>query len=120
MFSSLSFAIPLANGGAEGSGFGFNKKQTEEIEAEIIEPGGCKGSVAKPTAPAGKLCVYTAYENIENSPVTPVGFIEPRSFEGGFGAYSTSGAALSGPYVEGSAKEPAKIESYGAWAVTAP
>ena len=116
-FSSISFSIPLADGGAEGSAFGFNQKQTKEIEEEEIEPGGCKGSVAKPTAPPGVLCVYTSFENLINA---TGGFIEARSFEGGFGAYSASGAVLSGAFLSGSAAEPASIESYGTWAVTAP
>lgn len=130
-FSSVSFPIPLAAGGAEGTGFGFNQAATEEekfglkggapCKVEVGEPlcidTKCKGTVAKPTAPKGVLCVYTAFENLVNA---TGGFIEPRSFSGDFGAYSVSGAVLSGAFIEGSAASPAKIESYGSFAVTAP
>lgn len=113
-FASVSFSIPLAAPIAEGSAFGFNQKDTEE---EKFGTSGCTGTVAKPTAPKGKLCVYTAFESFEHA---SGGFIEPRSFEGGFGAASVSGALLSGAFLEGTTAEPAHVESWGTWAVTAP
>jgi hypothetical protein len=111
--ASISFPIPLVQPGAEGTGFGFDQKQTKNEE---FGTSGCAGTVAEPMAPPGVLCVYTAFESLENA----IGGIEPRSLEGGFGAYGVSGAYLAGPNLEGSAEEPALAQSLGTWAVTAP
>ena len=112
----ISFSIPLAEPIEEGNARAFNQKATEEEE---FGTSGCKGTAAEPTAPAGKLCVYTAYEFSEHAE----GVFEPRSFEGDFGAASVSGAVLSGPFLLGNLKnleEPGIVESWGTWAVTAP
>lgn len=131
-FSSISFSIPLKTAGAEGSGFGFSQASVEAekfglkggvpCKVEVGEPlcidTGCKGPIAEPKAPPGVLCVYTAFENL--STTASGGFIEPRSFEGNFSAYGTSGAVLSGAFLGGTTAEPATIESYGTWAIKAP
>jgi hypothetical protein len=116
--TSISFPIPLEQAGGPASAFGFTKAETAEIEAEEIEPGGCKGSVAKPTAPAGKLCVYTGYEVVEGP---AIGLRLLRSTANQEGVYSASGAILQGGFVENATTEnTAIIEAYGSWAVTAP
>jgi Collagen triple helix repeat (20 copies) len=109
---SISFPIPLTQGAEKG--FGFTQVQTENSE---FGSSGCTGTVAHPTAPEGALCIYTAFES--NTKASPS--IEPRSFEGGFGAYGVSGALLAGAFLTPDAEEeePASTEAYGTWAVTA-
>ena len=118
--TSISFPIPLTNEGAPGTSFFFDRKETEEVEAGEIEPGGCKGSVAKPTAPSGVLCVYTSY-GVVNPAIAGNTFssLGARAFEG-FGGYGTSGALLTGPFLEGEPAAPASVEAWGTWAITAP
>jgi hypothetical protein len=112
--AAISFPIPLAApGAAEASAFFFNQHETEE---EKFGSTGCSGSAANPTAPPGKLCVYTMFE--EGSHTS--GGYEVKSLESpaGFSAFSKSGAYILGPLLEGG--EPSKLEAFGAWAVTAP
>jgi hypothetical protein len=112
-YGSVSFPIPLEQPGAEGTAFGFNE---EETASETFNSH-CPGSLAEPDAEPGFLCVYTQFENVKNG---LGGFIEPRNFENGFGAYGVSGAVLNSAFLEGAEGVPAVIESYGTWAVTAP
>jgi hypothetical protein len=112
--TEISFPIPLAVAGAEGTAFGFNQQKTA---AEEFGTSGCTGTVGEPTAPPGILCVYTAFEEFEHA---SGGFIEARSADGAFEAYGTSGAILHGAELEGSENVASRIESWGSWAVTAP
>jgi hypothetical protein len=106
--TAISFPIPLSQPGEPSSAFVFNAEQTAKEEFT----GGCAGSVAEPTAPAGKLCVYTANE-------------EGESFEGPYAvkagavsaSYEAQGAILEGPFLSGTE---ARLEAFGSWAVTAP
>ena len=130
-FATTTFNIPLEEDGLEGSGWAFNQAQTEEEKygkkggvACVVEVGeplcidtGCEGTVAEPSAPPGELCIYTGYESTEKAASNEY---EARSFEGEFGAYSSNGAIIAGPFLEGSGAEPGKVEAYGSWAVTAP
>jgi hypothetical protein len=100
----ISFPIPLAAGSEEA--FFLN----EEATASAAGTGGCTGSVENPTAPPGKLCVYTAAENNKNIKADPF-FV----FNGVFG-YQPSGTVLRF-FVTA---EPANFQMNGAWAVTAP
>ena len=100
----ISFPIPLATGSEEA--FFLN----EEATASAAGTGGCTGSVENPTAPPGKLCVYTAAENNTNIKAPPF-FV----FNGVFG-YQPSGTVLRF-FVTA---EPANFQMNGAWAVTAP
>jgi hypothetical protein len=128
--TGISFSIPLAAAGAEGSAWGFTQVETEEEEfgkkavgggscvvgsPECVDTG-CKGTAAKPTASPGKLCVYTGFEFTENISAYRVLKSPDNQAEN---AYGVSGAALFGGFFSPTT-EPAFIESWGSWAVTAP
>jgi hypothetical protein len=113
--TAISFPIPLKEGGAAGSAFGFNQEETENGE---FGTSGCAGTVAEPTAPPGVLCVYTEQE--EQAGEVIGGFVEPTSFENISGAYGTSGAMLKGAILLGQPEASAGSEAWGTWAVTAP
>jgi hypothetical protein len=116
--TSISFPIPLATAGAEGSAFGFTRSVTEEIEAEEISPGGCKGTAAEPTAPKGVLCVYTGFEEASNAFVFRNLKSPDNEVEEGYGV---SGAKLGLGFLQPTTEQPvASIEAWGSWAVTAP
>jgi hypothetical protein len=110
--TTISFPIPLKEG-KEGYVYAVLDKEETEEEAGT---NGCTGTVEKPTAPEGKLCVYTAEE--ENIQATkPLGELfasfQPVLEEG----YLATGAALQGLSAEGSSS---KAAAAGTWAVTAP
>jgi hypothetical protein len=117
----ISFSVPLAQPGAKGTAFVFTQEQTENEE---FSTSGCTGSVTEPTAPAGKLCIYTNYENAEKGSgalqvVAPLGSGGELEFE----AYGVSGALVLGPFLVGVEKGEivsAYAEANGTWAVTAP
>jgi Collagen triple helix repeat (20 copies) len=130
--TSVSFPIPLAAAGAEGTAWAFSqaeveneewgKKESNTSEGCVVgAPGckdtGCRGSVAEPTAPKGTLCVYAALE-VRNAKAE--GPLEPRNYEFGFDAYGVSGAFIAGPFMNGTSGTPATFEGNGTWAVTAP
>ena len=108
--AAISFSIPL-RGADEGPAFVFDKEQTEKSE---FGSSGCKGTVTEPTAPAGKLCVYTATEELHGG---AEGHLEaamrPVMFEG----YGPSGTFLTGI---GSTEPSGNAAVGGTWAVTAP
>lgn len=124
--TSISFPIPLAKPGEPGQAAGFTKEQTEEIEeGKTVGASGCKGTVAKPTAPPGKLCVYTSQEFITeestfNSPALRVLSPELSALDAVEGTYGVTGARLSGVGFAGSPEAPSVTRSWGTWAVTAP
>jgi di/tripeptidase len=86
------------------------RKRNEEFGTS-----GCEGTVAKPTVPKGKLCVYTAVEEVGSVSI----FMELRAPDNTTDAYGTTDAVLVGGFYEPGAKA-AHIESWGSWAVTAP
>jgi hypothetical protein len=110
--TAISFPIPLKEAGVNKA-FAFNLEQTEEKE---FGSSGCTGSVAKPTAPKGVLCVYTGLEVLENAHMQFPTVRLPNS--NGEAGYGTSGAVLWGIEPEGGG--PAIAEVQGTWAVTAP
>jgi hypothetical protein len=109
----ISFSIPLTAAGGAGSAIGLNLEETN-LEAGT---GGCTGTAANPTAPAGKLCVYTGYEEVLGN---AAGFRELQSPDALEGKYGVSGAILQIGSLEGTKEESAKLEAWGSWAVTAP
>ncbi|HEX6826787.1 MAG TPA: hypothetical protein VF077_10780, partial [Nitrospiraceae bacterium] len=111
--ADISFSIPLAKGEQPETAFAFNQEKTENGE---FGTSGCTGTVAKPKAPAGKLCIYTGFETFEGNVSL---FKEARSPAGEFSSYGTSGAVIFAGSMEGSGAEPALIEARGSWAVTA-
>jgi hypothetical protein len=124
---NISFPIPLAAAGTKS--FVFNAEETENEEfgkngsaaCVVGEPScvptGCGGTLEVPTAAAGILCVYTDNEPIVEH-VSGRLFARPVTAEAiGFGV---SGAILNGPFVQGTAEEPAVFDQHGSWAVKAP
>jgi len=111
----ISFSIPLAQ--ASNEAVLVNGKETEELDEGLkTEAHGCKGTLPKPTAPKGKLCVYTGFgEFVDTEGFQVVGIEEEGGREGGL--YGPSGA-----YVKVAVKEEtgAKATVNGTWAVTAP
>jgi hypothetical protein len=117
-FSVVSFPIPLS---APGDSSFFSLEQTEEEE---FGSSGCSGDSPKPAAPLGTLCLYTTYEVAENAHRVGVAAAPTRPFEPE-PAYGPTGALLFGytltPGPEGHPlTEPARVEAFGTWAVTAP
>jgi collagen triple helix repeat protein len=108
--ATFSFPIPLASTGEASF---FNQQETEEEEFGTSE---CAGSVAAPSAPPGRLCVYTAHEKISNAS-GPLIVLTPGATGLGF---AKSGAILGGMHFEGTPEAPAEIQFVGTWAVTAP
>jgi hypothetical protein len=131
-FTSISFSIPLASAGGPNSAIAFNLADTEaekfgkkaglSCKVEVGEPlcidTGCEGTALEPTAPSGKLCIYTAREELDEG--TSSHFVAITTKPGSVAEYGVSGSMLEGPFLEGSAEEPAAISAFGTWAVTAP
>jgi hypothetical protein len=109
--TSISFSIPLA---AEGAAFGFSKTATENEE---FGSSNCAGTVTKPTAPKGTLCIYTAVEEGVNVLFfTPYAGVPGGELE----RYGISGAIIRGADLQGSPEALASLTMGGTWAVTAP
>jgi hypothetical protein len=98
----ISFPIKLSAGGESV----YLNAQETSTEAGT---GGCTGSVAEPTAPAGKLCLYTLEEEVEGlqSKVKTL-------FEG------TNRYGAPGAFLEFLIQSGGNAHAYGSWAVTAP
>ena len=111
VFASISFPIQLAAEGVEHSAETFNEHETTHKEFTVH----CPGTVGEPKATAGFLCVYTEFEHLERAS----NILEARSTSGTNFAYGKSGAILSVALTAPEA-EPAIVEAYGSWAVTAP
>jgi hypothetical protein len=108
---AISFPIPLSEG---GQAFGFTQKQTTEEE---FGSSGCSGTLAKPKAPPGVLCIYTGAEELEHAEnVGPIVYSpSPQEEE----RYGPTGAVMWGFILQGTATEAGKASAYGTWAVTA-
>ena len=114
-FVAISFPVRLAEASPEKHAFFFNAEETEEIdEGTLISPSGCKGTLAEPQAPKGILCVYTESQN--NLGTAKFSLFGAPSLSTGGAQYSKNGAYL---FFETTA-EPAQLEEWGVWAVTAP
>lgn len=99
----ISFPIPLA---APGTAIFVNG-----VETSIgTGAGGCNGTVEKPTAPAGTLCIYTAEEGGTSSEIEP-------NFNSTAGEFEPAGTVLRFRLKSG---EPGEVASNGSYAVTAP
>ena len=83
----------------------------EEETAQKSGKGGCTGSVAAPTAPRGKLCVYTAEEEYKTLNFAPE-IVAAEEHEDEFGR--------PGTFIKISVGEGGRASAYGVWAVTAP
>jgi hypothetical protein len=108
----ISFSIPLVAAGGPGSAIGLTKEETDLGSSTT-----CTGTAANPTAPPGKLCVYTGFEEALGN---AVGFRELQSPDAQEGKYGATGAVLQIGSLEGTKEESAKLEAWGSWAVTAP
>jgi hypothetical protein len=112
--TAISFPIPVGlKEGEVGTAVYLDQEETEEAQ-----PGnpvhGCEGTLARPSAPADTLCVYTMLEANEH----PNGSGQISfDFESGFGA---SGAFIAFSSDGGTEAEPGQILDFGTWAVTAP
>jgi hypothetical protein len=99
----ISFTIPLAGG---GEGFLLSEAETKAKSGK----GGCTGTVATPTAPAGKLCVYTEEE--ENSELSFAPELLTEETPDHFGK--------AGAFIEFAIEAGGQASARGVWAVTAP
>jgi hypothetical protein len=112
-YTSISFTIPLKSPGGVESTAVLNQKETEEGSGAR----GCTGTVEAPTAPPGKLCVYTRFEEAVNTSGGPFVAEGPELLGE---KYGVSGVILSGPKLEPTVTGSASLEAFGSWAVTAP
>jgi hypothetical protein len=103
----ISFPIPLSG---SGEGFVLNKKEIAEGTG-LGHEHGCLGNAEEPTAPPGKLCVYTSFEVL-----LPSAHLGPATVFQGKTGYSPTGTLVHVTAEEGS---PA-VELQGTFAVTAP
>jgi len=108
--TSISFPIPLAEPGGVLSAFAFTKAKTENEEFNEH----CPGSLAEPDADPGFLCVYSKEESIANGE-SALGV----SAAAGADRYGTTGVWLNVALLSAES-EPASVEAWGTWAVTAP
>ena len=100
----ISFPIPLS---AAGALVYLNLSETEAGSKK----GGCEGTAAVPTAPAGTLCIYTGEE-------TRSGFGAPEfRIDGTENEYEPAGTIMRLFHAE---KEASTLVLNGSWAVTAP
>jgi hypothetical protein len=103
----ISFSIPLEE---QGKVVFVNKQETTEETGKE----GCTGTVEKPTAPEGVLCIYTAEEGIN-------GFFPPEiRFNATENEYLPTGTVLVVFHGEGPEEGPNSFNLNGSWAVTAP
>jgi hypothetical protein len=107
IYVPISFTIPLAAPGGEGAAAYLTAAETSSKSGK----GGCAGSDTEPTAPKGKLCIYTTEEENERLAGTPETF-----FEETFNAYGRAGTNVE--FVISAANGQAYAR--GTWAVTAP
>jgi hypothetical protein len=111
----ISFPIPLKEG---GEAFGFTQDQTT---TENFGSSGCAGTVEHPTAPPGKLCIYTRTESLERAEVLakPI-VLAPSTLYNEEGVFGPTGALMYAWNLKAVPGDTAKAEAVGTWAVTAP
>lgn len=117
----ISFSVPLEAGKTVDVHF-VNKFGEEEDELNAPGPASvCLGTVRKPTAPVGVLCVYTQFSSVSVGS-TP----KPTAvFKSALGVGVATGSTLNKAGIAGTNLEFATIEessgyAQGSWAVTAP
>lgn len=109
-WTPISFPMRLEKSSPEA--FFINATETEELDEGIKTEGkgGCAGTLEIPTAPKGKLCVYTEEEDLSEAElVNVIGRAE-------LGA----GYQPSGAFIDFRVKEGGTVKTRGNWAVTAP
>lgn len=97
----ISFSIPAA---AAGEAVYLNETQT----AGKAGTGGCTGTAAAPTAPAGKLCIYTESEETEKLAAAP-----KTAFNEELGRFGKPGS-----FLEFVVQAEGEALAHGSWAVT--
>jgi hypothetical protein len=106
----ISFSIPMPSASSDiTKGVVLSKAETES--GSRPRPSGCEGTLEEPTAPAGKLCVYTQREEVINGSISSA----TTDFTVGSG-YQVTGAGVEAFFFEA----PGQVKAYGTWAVTAP
>lgn len=100
-FIPITFAIPPAAG---GEAFYLSGSET----AGKAGTGGCTGTAALPTAPSGKLCIYTEEEENEKLPIAPKTIFGEK-----FGRYGKPGS-----FLEFEVETGGQASARGSWAVT--
>jgi hypothetical protein len=106
----ISFSIPMPSASSDiTKGVVLSKAETES--GSRPRTSGCEGTLEEPTAPAGKLCVYTQKEEVINGSISSA----TTDFTVGNG-YQVTGAGVEAFIAE----EPGKVQALGTWAVTAP
>jgi hypothetical protein len=114
--AAISFPIPLP--AASTKAFFFTEAETKEIEAgKALQGSKCTGTLEKPKAPLGTLCVFTRALGGEGSKFSQIGLLPL-----GGASYSPTGTLLffEGTGGRGSFEEPTDVIGNGSWAVTAP
>lgn len=111
VLSSISFVIPLSEE-VPARFIGVEEGQGEPKESPFIQKHECGGTIAAPTAPAGKLCVFEGF-----------------AVDAGGGAVTTAEtqsinpaeavAGKSGAVVFVLPAEPGTVKAAGSWVVTA-
>jgi hypothetical protein len=118
----ISLASTLANYGSGGhTHYVTSEEQTNKSGPETTA---CKGTVEKPEATAGNLCVYQGLTVIPVAPVKVATFRISQILRPGEAVGDNSGAGTTGALLEiayeasGPSGEAAELD--GSWAVTAP
>jgi hypothetical protein len=107
----ISFAIPLPSASSSGTnGVVLSKAETDS--GARPRPSGCEGTLEEPTAPAGKLCVYTRRGEVVNGSISSA----TTNLTGEGEGFQVAGAGVEASFFE----EGGKVQAYGTWAVTAP
>jgi len=128
---SITFQLPLASAGSKGFVLTsedielekFGRKAGKSCKVEVSEPlcvfTGCEGTLEEPKpVTAGVLCVYS--DGPETTEEHTSGPLQTRQANGEELGYSTSGALLAGPFIQGTTAEPAIFDARGTWAIKAP
>lgn len=122
LYIPISFTVPLKEESSEKAFYctiaqvnsGKGECDNARNPSEVVNSG-CTGTVTRPTAPAGVLCIYTSFEQLENirtNQIEEVGAVEqgesPDSPTGAIIALKVGEAAATG-----------SIRMFGSFAVTA-
>lgn len=107
-FATILFPIPVPAASEEA--FFYNELETEEIALGLknINPGECKDPQDEPSAPPGKLCIFTTEST------------ESLSFHTFLNGIVVTGYSRSGTVLEFTKSGSESLLGYGYWAVTAP
>jgi hypothetical protein len=116
--SAISFTIPLAPVAGKEPGYALGQTEVHYLKYEETT-GQCPGSVEKPEAAAGNLCIYDRQTsgvngNVIVPPTVAIGGTLP---EEQFAGAATNGANIMFELEAGGTGSPV---AFGSWAVTAP